>query len=114
MNETITSNMPVLFLAGMAAFALLSLIVKARTGNRRARAAAEIAQAGTSVVSLLGRTLATAGVIVGVQWVVITHAAGRTALLLVVLGMPALFAAHTLTRALTVTEIRPTRGGGRR
>lgn len=115
MNDIITANAPVLFLAGMAAFPLLSLIVKARPGSRRARAAAEIAQVGTGAVSLLGRVLVTAGVIVGVQWVLITHAATNTALLLVVLGLPALVAAYTLIRALTVTEIRPsrqpTRGG---
>jgi hypothetical protein len=45
---------------------------------------------------------------------VITYAAHNTTLLLVVLAVPALFAAYTLTRALTVTEVRPSRGGGRR
>jgi hypothetical protein len=47
---------------------------------------------------------------------VITHAAANTTLLLVVLGVPGLSAAYTLTQALTVTEIRTSRrtGGVRR
>lgn len=93
-----------LFLGGMAAFALLAVTVKA--GARRARAAADIARVGTSAASLLGRVLTTALVIVGVQWLVITHPSNHT-LLWVVLGLPALLASYTLTRALTVFEIRP-------
>ena len=105
-----------LFLGGMTALAGLAVVVKARAGLRRARVAAEIARVGTSPVSLLGRVLVTAVVIVGTQWLVITHPGNRT-LLWVVLGLPALVAAYTLTKALTVTEIRPAsrgRGGGRR
>jgi hypothetical protein len=103
-----------LFLGGMAAFAVLVLMVKARAGLRRARAAAEIAQVGTSAVSLAGRVLLTAGAITGAQWLVIVYAASNTTLLWVVLGVPALFAAYTLTKALTVTEVRPTKKGGAR
>lgn len=94
-----------LFLGGMAAFALLAVVVKARAGVRRARAAADIARVGTSAVSLVGPVLTTALVIVGVQWLVITHPSNQT-LLWVVLGIPALVASYTLTKALTVTEIR--------
>jgi hypothetical protein len=105
-----------LFLGGVAALAVLSMVVKARAGVKRARAAAEIARVGTSPVSLMGRVLMTAGVIVGVQWLVITYAAGNTTLLLAVLAAPALVAAYTLTRATTVMQLGPTarRGGGRR
>jgi hypothetical protein len=106
-----------LVLGGVAALAVLSLVVKARAGVKRARVAAEIARAGMSPVSLLGRVLMTAGVIVGVQWLVITYAASNTTLLLVVLTVPALFAAQTLTRALTVMQVGPAPrqgGGGRR
>lgn len=105
-----------LFLGGMAAFAVLAVVVKARAGAKRAAAAAKIAEAGTALVSLVGRVLVTAGVIAGVQWLVITYAAQNTTLLWVVLGLPALFAAHTLTKALTVTEVRPAarKGGGHR
>jgi hypothetical protein len=95
-----------LFLGGMAAFALLAIAVKAQSGTRRARAAADIARVGTSAVSLLGRVLTTALVIVGAQWLVITHPSNHT-LLWVVLGLPALLASYTLTRALTVFEIHP-------
>lgn len=103
-----------LLLGGLVALALITVMVKGSARRRRAAAAAAVAEVGTSPVSLLGRVLVTAGVIVGVQWVVITYAAGGMVLLLVVLGLPALLAAYALTRALTVTEIRPTRAGGRR
>ena len=54
-------------------------------------------------------------VIVGVQWLVITHADNVT-LRWVVLGLPALVTAYTLTRALTVVEVTSSRrrGGARR
>jgi hypothetical protein len=52
--------------------------------------------------------LVTAGVIVGVQWVAITYAAG-TILFWVVLALPALIAGHVLTKALTVTSLDLTR-----
>jgi hypothetical protein len=102
-----------LFLGGMAALAVLAVVVKAKAGVRRAQAAAEIARVGTSPVSLLGRVVVTAVVIVGVQWLVITHPGNRT-LLLVVLGFPALVTAFTLVKALTVIEVRPSRGRGGR
>ena len=105
-----------LFLGGMAAFAITAMVFKARVGAKRAQAAAEIARVGTSAVSLAGRVLLTAGAIVGTQWLVITYAATNTTLLLVVLAVPALFAAYTLTKALTITEIRSPggKGGARR
>jgi apolipoprotein N-acyltransferase len=99
-----------LFLGGMAAFALLAVTIKAQTGMRRARAAADIARVGTSAVSLIGRVFTTALMIVGVQWLVITHPSNPT-LLWVVLGLPALLASYTLTKALTVFEIRPSSHG---
>jgi hypothetical protein len=105
-----------LFLGGVAALAALSVVLKARTGLKRARVAAEIARAGVSPVSLVGRLLMTAGAIVGAQWLVITYATGNTTLLLVVLAVPALFAAYPVTKALTVMQVGPAtgRGGGRR
>lgn len=104
-----------LFLAGVAALAVVSMLVRARSGMRRARAAAEIAQTGTSPVSLTGRMLVTALVIVGVQLLAITHS-GSVTLWWVVLGLPALVTAYTVTRATTVMQIGPSRrsGGGRR
>ena len=78
---------------------LLALVIVCRSGTRRARRAAEAARAGSRVVSLAGRVLLTAAVIVGVQWVVITYAAGSS-LFWVALAVPALIAGHVLTRAL--------------
>jgi hypothetical protein len=102
-----------LFLGGIAALAVLSVVVKARAGVKKARAAAEIARVGTSPISLVGHVLITAGLIVGA--LVITYAASNTTLLLVVLAVPALFAAYPVTKALTVMQVGPTRsGGGRR
>ncbi|MGW4211569.1 hypothetical protein ACWEIJ_26485 [Lentzea sp. NPDC004789] len=84
-----------------------------RASARRAKAAANAARTGARLLSLTGRVLVMAGVIVGVQWVVITHR-GDTVLLLVVLGLPALFAAYTLTRALTITSYDSPRSKGDR
>lgn len=102
-----------MFLGGMAALAIASVVIRAKAGVRWAQAAADIARAGTSPVSLVGRVLVTALVIVGVQWLVLTHNDNAT-LRWVVLGFPALVTAYTLTKALTVVEINPTRKGGRR
>jgi hypothetical protein len=54
----------------------------------------------------------TALVIVGVQWLVITHS-DNLLLWWVVLGFPALITAYTLTKALTVVQISTSqrRGG---
>ncbi|GAA1335413.1 hypothetical protein [Saccharothrix algeriensis] len=99
-------------LAGMGA--LVVLVWAWRAGSRRARAAADTARTGARLLSLTGRVLVTAGVIVGVQWLVVAY--GRdSSLLWVVLGLPALFAAYTLTKALTVTGVEgPRRRGERR
>jgi hypothetical protein len=95
---------------------LLALFVVWRWSVRRARAATDAARAGARLLSLFGRVVFTAGLIVGVQWIVITHPSANTWLLLAVLGLPALFASHALTRALTVTTLDTPRrrGGGRR
>jgi hypothetical protein len=105
-----------LFLGGIAALAVLSLVVKAQARVKRARLAAEITRAGTRPASLLGPVLVTALVIIGVQWFVITQVADRV-WWWVALGFPALVTAHTLTKAFTVMQIGSApgrRGGGRR
>lgn len=79
-----------------------------RVGSRRARRAADAVRAGGRLVSLAGWVTLTAAGFVGVQWLVITQIDNLT-LLLVVLALPDLVAAHVLTRALTVTEIGTTR-----
>lgn len=83
---------------------LLTLVLMWRSGTRRARRAAEAAHAASRVVSLAGRVLLTAAVIVGAQWVAITYAPGST-LFWVALALPALVVAHVLTRLLTVTSL---------
>lgn len=98
---------PVEVLAGLGV--LMSLFMIWRAGARKARAAADAVRSGARLFSLGGRVLFTAGLIVGVQWLVISHPSANRWLLLAVLGLPALFASYTLTRALTVTE----RGGRR-
>jgi hypothetical protein len=104
---------PTQILAGIGV--LLALFVVWRFGARKARRAVDAARASARVVSLAGRVLFTGAAFTGVQWLVITHP-GNPTLLLVVLGVPDLIAAHVLTRALTVTSLDSTkhRGGGRR
>lgn len=92
---------------------LLALVVVSRSGTRRARRAAQAAHAGSRAVSLAGRVLVTGGLIVGVQWVAVTYAAGST-LFWVALALPALIAGHVLTKALTVTSLDTTRRRGER
>lgn len=84
-----------------------------RASVRRARAAADAARSGARLLSLAGRVLFTAVLIVGAQWVVVTHP-GSPWLLLAVLGLPALFSSYALTRALTVTTVDSPRRRGRR
>jgi hypothetical protein len=104
---------PVEVMAGVGG--LVSLLWIWRASARRARAAAEAARSGARLVSLAGRVLASAGLIVAAQWVVISHGGGGW-LLFAVLGVPALFAAYALTKALTITttDVPRRRGGGRR
>ncbi|MGP4017599.1 hypothetical protein [Saccharopolyspora sp. 5N708] len=93
---------------------LLALVMVWRASARATRRATEAARASVRLVSLAGRVVTTAGAIVGVQWIVITHP-GNTTLLLAVLGVPALFASYTLTKALTVTTMDvPQQRKGRR
>jgi apolipoprotein N-acyltransferase len=83
-----------------------------RVRGRRARASA---RTRVHLVSLSGRVLFNGALIVGIQWVVITHR-DNPWLLLAVLGVPALLASYTVTKALTVTSYEPPsrRRGGRR
>lgn len=98
----------------LAAFGvLLALVLVWRASSRAGRRAAETARSGARLMSLTGRTVLTAAGIVGVQWIVIVYP-GNTTLLLVVLGLPALLASYTLTKALTVTTEAPRQRGGRR
>lgn len=66
---------------------------------------------GTSPVSLVGRVLVTALVVMGVQWLVLMHLPNVT-LRWVVLGFPALVTAYTLVRALSVVGVNLSRRAG--
>ncbi|WP_027933950.1 hypothetical protein [Amycolatopsis thermoflava] len=83
-----------------------------RIRSWKRRRTLEASRASSRLLSLFGRVLFTAALIVGVQWVVIVAAPGNHGLLLAVLGVPALFAAHGLTKALTVVTV-DVRGGRR-
>jgi len=102
---------PTQVLAGVGV--LLVLLWIWRASARRAKAAADAARSGARLLSLAGRVLFTAGLIVGAQWVVILHPDNKW-LVLAVLGLPALFASYALTRALTVTTVDSPRRKGRR
>lgn len=102
---------PTQVLAGVGV--LLVFLWVWRASVRGARAAADAARSGARLLSLAGRVLFTAGLIVGVQWVVILHPDNKW-LLLAVLGLPALFASHALTRALTMTTVDSPRRRDRR
>jgi len=113
MTSELTSGLtPTQVLAGVGVLVVLLWVWRASA--RRARAAADAARSGARLLSLAGRVAFTAGLITGVQWLVITHPAGNRWVLLAVLGMPALFASYTLTRALTVTTVDAPRNRGRR
>jgi hypothetical protein len=99
---TAISLTPTQILAGVGV--LLVFLWMWRASVRRAKAAAEAARSSARLLSLAGRVLFMAGLIVGVQWVVIANP-GNPWLLLAVLGFPALFSSHALTRALTVTTV---------
>lgn len=93
---------------------LLVLVLVWRAGSRRAKAATTAARTSVRLMSLGGRVVVNAVLIVIVQWVVVTHG-GSGWLLFTVLGAPALLASYTLTKALMVTANVPRRrGGGRR
>jgi len=100
-------------LVGLFGFIALYIVVKVRMRTRRMRLAAEIARAGTSPLSLVGRVVVTALGIVGVQWLVMTHSDNQT-LKWVVLAVPALVSAVAVVRTLTVTGIEPRRRNGGR
>ncbi|GAA3647670.1 hypothetical protein GCM10022267_37850 [Lentzea roselyniae] len=104
---------PTQIMAAVGALLVLVLVLVWRTASRRAKAAANAARTGARFVSLAGRVLFNAALIVVAQWIVITQR-GSGWLLVAVLAVPALFASYTLTKALTVTTYEPRRRGGER
>jgi len=92
--------------------ALFGLIALARGTRRQAYGGAWPVPCGVGVLGIAGRILVTAGVIVTVQWLVITHADHRGLVFWLALAVPAVLAGVTVVRALTVTVLTG-RGGGR-
>jgi drug/metabolite transporter (DMT)-like permease len=93
---------------------LLALAWVWRAGTRRARQAADAARSGARLLSITGRVAFMASLIVAVQWLVLTHPSVNGWAVLAALGLPALLASYTLTRALTVATMDVRRRGGRR
>lgn len=113
MNEPVSTG-AVLFGAVLVVLVLAASVRGWFAGRGHGRV--ELTRVGTTAVSA-GRVVMVAAVIVAVEWAVLTYAASNIALVLVVLGVPALFAAYTVTKAFAVTEVRSVsarRGGLRR
>jgi hypothetical protein len=105
-----THQQLVVLAGGLAVISALALLSAAR---RRAKKTAKAVRDTVHAVSLLGRVLLAAGVIAGGQYAVIRYAHNLT-LLVCVLLVPALLAAATAVRALTVTTMSTGRKGHQR
>jgi hypothetical protein len=97
----------------LAVLALLGLVALVRTPRTQAYGPARGVHGGVGVLGMAGRTVVTAGLIVAVQWLVITNTDHRGLVFWLVLAVPAVLAAVTVVRALTVTVFIG-RGGGLR
>lgn len=100
-------------LAVLAVLAVFGLIAVVRGTRRQAHEAAHAVRSGAAAVNLAGRSLVYGGVIVVVQWAVVTHVDQRNAVFWVVLAVPACLASYTLARAFTVPPTVVHRRGGR-
>ncbi len=99
-GRVMTQHQTLLIVAALAVIGLLALLF---ASHRRAKKAAQAARDTVHAVSLLGRVLIAAGVIAGGQYAVIRYAHNNITLLACVLIVPALLAAATAVKALTVT-----------
>lgn len=98
--------------------ALLLLVLVWRAGGRSSRAVARATRSSSRLVSLGGRILLNASLLVTAQYLVFVYA-DNFWIRLAVLAVPALFASWVLTKALTVTTVdldpsRQARREGRR
>jgi hypothetical protein len=98
----------------VGAFAVIGLFAVVAGGRRKAKKAAMAVRETGRAVSLIGRVLITAGVIAGGQYLVIRFAHNNITLLVCVLVVPALLAAATTVRALTLTTVTTGRKGHHR
>jgi hypothetical protein len=102
---------PVL-LGVLAVLVLFGLVAVVRSTRSPACGAARAVPGGVGVLGMAGRIVVTAGLIVAVQWLVITYADPGSFGFWLVLAVPAVLAGVTVVRALTVTVFTG-RGGGR-
>ncbi|GAB3008603.1 hypothetical protein GCM10017788_51970 [Amycolatopsis acidiphila] len=98
---------PVLYV--LAGLAVVGLFATWRSGRKSALRARNGVREVTRMTGNAVRTLVTAALIVGVQWLVIRFWNNTTALFIVLI-VPAMFAGAAVARLLAVTEIVTTRG----
>ena len=96
----------------LGVLALLGLIAVVRGTRSQAYGTARAVPCGVGVLGIAARIVATAGVIVTMQWLVITYADHRGLVFWLALAVPAVLAGVTVVRTLTVTVLTG-RGGGR-
>jgi hypothetical protein len=98
-------------LAVLVVLAVLGVIAVVRSTRRQSHEAVRTLYCAGAPVGLAGRSLLTGALIVGVQWLVITHTTAHQVGYWVTLAVPAWLAGYTITRWFTVTTIAG-RGGG--
>jgi hypothetical protein len=112
-TTTTTTSTPDLMLVGLAALALVGVLLALGSARRGARKAAAQARGVTTEVTRMGGTLAravgTGAVIVGAQWAVIASTTDPRAWGLA-LGLPALLAGSAVARLFAVTTVIHTGG----
>src|SRR5215470_8589960 len=81
-----------LLLAGLVMLALFGLVAVARGTRSQAHQAVRAMPGGVGVLGVAGRTVVTAGVIVVVQWLVITYAGHHSLVFWLALAVPAVLA----------------------
>jgi hypothetical protein len=103
----------IVLLGVLAVLALVGLVAVVRgTPRGQTYGAARAVPGGVGVLGMAGRIVVAAGLIVAMQWLVITCAGHRGLVFWLVLTVPAVLAGVTVVRALTVTVFTG-RGGGR-
>jgi hypothetical protein len=90
----------------VAGLALLGLLSVFAAGARAGRAAERQFREMTRIGRVLLGAVVSAGVIVGIQWLVL-RSNPATPGVLIVLGVPGLLAGITVSRMAAVTDIRP-------
>lgn len=106
-----TASPTVLLVLGV--LAVLGVVFGLTASRRAAKKAAKGVREVNRLTAMAVRTVLFAGVITGVQWLVISYAADQR-VILPTLAVPALVAAFQLSRMFAVTEVVYSRRGGGR